>query len=68
MSKTLKLFIAKSDPSHKHYAGCYFEVEAETLDEAREILIKDEFNGYLYEETYHLISTTPHIIGRMSDG
>ena len=62
MSKTLKMFIAKGDPSHKHYAGCYFEVEAETLDEAREILIKDEFNGYLYEEAYQLISTTPHII------
>lgn len=65
MSKTFKLFIAKGDPRHKHYAGFYFDVEAETLDEAREILIKDKFNGFLYEETYQLISTTPHIIGKV---
>lgn len=26
MSKTLKLFIAKGDPGHKHSAGCYFEL------------------------------------------
>lgn len=62
MSKTITLFIAKGAPDHKHFAGCYFEVEAQTLDEAREILIKDKFNGFLYEENYQLISTTPHII------
>ena len=57
MSKIIKQFIARAD-----HGGCYFDVEAETFDEAREILINDQFNGYLYEETYQLISTTPHII------
>ena len=57
MSKTIKKFIARAD-----HGGCYFEVEAETFDEAREILIDDQFNGYVYEETYQLISTTPHVI------
>lgn len=63
MSKTLKKFIAKGENGHKHYAGCYFDVEAETLDEARELLIQEGFNGYLYEEHYQLITTTPHIVG-----
>ena len=57
VNKTIKQFIAKAD-----HGGRYFEVEAETFDEAREILINDQFNGYLYEETYQLISTTPHVI------
>jgi len=58
----IKRFIAKPDKGHKHYAGCYFEVEAETLDEAREILIKDQFNGHLYEETYQFLTTTSYHI------
>jgi len=66
MSKTIKKFIAKGEDGHKHYSGCFFEVEAETFDEAREILINDQFNGYLYEETYKLISTTPHTITEVS--
>lgn len=65
MSKTIKRFLAKGDKGHNHYAGCFFEVEAETFEEAREILIKDQFNGYLYEELYQLTTTTPHIIGEV---
>ena len=60
MSKTIKKFIARAD-----HGGCYFEVEAETFNEARELLKHDGFNGYLYEETYQLISTTPHIVGEV---
>lgn len=62
MSKTIKQFIARGSDGHKHYAGDFFEVEAETLDEAQEILIEDGFKGFLYEETYQWISTTPHYI------
>jgi hypothetical protein len=67
MSKTIKQFIAKGSEGHKQYAGCYFKVEAETLDEAREILIEDDFKGYLYEETYQCIITTPHYIDRKNE-
>jgi hypothetical protein len=64
MSKTIKQFIAIGSDGHKHYAGCYFKVEAETFDEAQEILIEDGFYGYLYEEIYQCIGTTAHYIGR----
>ena len=42
-----------------------FEVEAETLTEAQKTLENNGFNGFLYEITYQVICTTPHIIGNV---
>ena len=41
-----------------------FEVDASSMDEARQILKESGFNGYVYEELWSLVSTTPHIVGR----
>lgn len=58
--KTVTKFFARSNRSDG-----FFEVEAETMDEARQQLTDDGFNGYVYEETYHLVSTTPHVVGEV---
>lgn len=35
----------------------------ESMDEARKYLEEMGFVGYVYEEVYNLVSTTPHIVG-----
>ena len=61
MSKRITRFVAKATNKPNYE----FNVNARTIDEARSILARWNFNGRVYQEEYELICTTPHIVGEV---